>query len=274
MFDIPQDINDAAKGSLSGQSSAVPLPFAAPEMWWKNGETALGNVKEIKDARRFGGWGISKEELDNLSGPIPPLPSSWSFFELTNSKGKAYEAYLTRAAWVAPIARRYGWFEFEGKSASRVNYLCYLATFEQGGTSLNPWGPVVLSAKSYAGIDLDNAFKAFAAKTASIRKSTSANFFFTPLGTFGDEVRYQERTSKGGKSSSVTPCQLKEPKDGWTEDFLRSIFVGSVLAQQMMELKAQAAPWLDDWNKREKKSAPAPDVNAELAATDDDNPFN
>ena len=67
MFDIPQDINDAAKGSLSGQSSAVPLPFTAPEMWWKNGETALGNVKEIKDARRFGGWGVSKEELANLS---------------------------------------------------------------------------------------------------------------------------------------------------------------------------------------------------------------
>ena len=72
MFDLPQDINEAAKGSLSGTNTKVPLPFPAPELWWKNGEPAIAGMKEIVDARRFGGWGISKEEIDNMS-MLPPL---------------------------------------------------------------------------------------------------------------------------------------------------------------------------------------------------------
>lgn len=269
MFDIPQDINEAAKGSLNTANAGVPLPFAAPELWWKNGETALGQVKEIKDARRFGGWGLSEEALENQPGPMPPLPEAWQLFDLTNSKGKDYKAYLLRTIWVAPIARRYGWFEFEGKASSRVNYLCYLGTFSQGAPVV-PWGPVVLSAKSFAGIDLDNAFKAFATKTASIRKTTGANFFYTPLGTWGDEVKYSTRTGKNGSSSSVTPVQLYEPKDGWTQKHLEAAFVGADIARDMMTLKEQAAPWLDDWNKRGKKEQAAPaDVNAALESAEE-----
>ena len=271
MFDLPQDINDAAKGSLNGTNGGVPLPFPAPEMWWKNGEAALGSLKEITDARRFGGWGISKEGLDNLPGPIQPVPADSVLFELTNSESKIYEAFLTRQAWVAPIARRYAWFEYNGKSASRVNYLCFLGMFKKG-EPIQPWGAVVLSAKSYAGIDLDNAFKTFATKTASLRKSTAHNFFYIPLGTWGPEVKYATRSSKKGDTSSVTPVQLYEPKDGWTAETLQTMFVGADVAKQMMELKNEASAWLDDWNKRNNKSESV-DPNAALEAAEQSTPF-
>jgi hypothetical protein len=248
MFEIPQEINEAAKGSLSGQNVGVPLPFAAPEMWWKNGEVALAGMKEIKDPRRFGGWGIGKDEIDNMDSPLPPLPEDWNLFEMTNAKGKSYEAFLVRSAWVAPIARRHGWFTYEGKSSSRVNYLCYLATIKD--KKVLPWGTVVLSAKSFAGIDLDNRFKEFASKTSALRGATSSNFFYTPLGTFGQESKFETRKGKNGSESSVTPCQLFENKDGYTVESLKFVFVGSDVAKEMMELKKLASGWLDDWNKK------------------------
>lgn len=267
MFDLPQNIQDSAKGSLNSSKGGVPLPFPAPELWWKNGEQALAGMKEIKDARRFGGWGIGKEDIDNMNGPLPPLPEDWQLFEMTNGKGKSYEAFLVRSAWVAPIARRHAWFTYEGKNSSRVNYLCYLATLEN--KKVLPWGAVVISARSFAGIDLDNCFKLFAAKTSELRGNTPSNFFYTPLGTFGPEPIFDTRNGKNGSSSSVTPCRLFENKDGYTAESLKSVFVGQDIAAEMMDLKKQATEWLDDWNKKKDDRVPetAP-VN-----TEEDFPF-
>ena len=274
MFDLPQDINEAAKGSLSGSGTKVQLPFAAPELWWKNGEPAIAGMKEITDARRFGGWGISKSELDNLTGPIPPLPEKWQLFELTNAKGKTYEAYLTRSAWVAPIARRHAWFNYEGKNQSRVNYLCYLGVMG-ADKKLLPWGAVVISSKSFDGVNLDNLFKDFASKTSNLRGNTMPNYFYTPLGTFRPEPLFEVRKGKGGSESSVTPCQLFENKDGYTIDSLKSVFVGTLIATEMVSLKKQATEWLDEWNKKkdDRVTAVQPEVNVPHDFQEEENPF-
>jgi len=270
MFELPNEVNEAAKGSLSGSNSRVPLPFAAPEMWWKNGEAAIAGMKEITDARRFGGWGVSKEEIDNMAYPLPPLPEKWKLYEMTNSKGKAYEAYLTRSAWAAPIARRHAWFNYEGKNQSRVNYLCYLGVVGEDKKIL-PWGPVVLSSKSFDGVNLDKLFKEFATKTSALRGATAPNYFYTPLGTFRSEPMFDTRKGKNGAESSVTPCQLFENKDGYTLDGLKSVFVGADIAKDMMELKKLSTEWLDDWNK--KKDDRVAVVAPAAIPEEDENPF-
>lgn len=250
MFEVPAEFQDKLKNAMK-DDTGVKLPFAAPTMWWMNGKAALKSVKQIEDATRFGGWGISKEEIDGFGSELAEVPAYWQLHDdLTNGKGESYSAYLCRTAWVAPIARRYGWFEFEGKSRSSVNILCYLALYEQRGAPLKPFGPVVLSAKSFTGNDLDKCFKDFASKSAQARGNTSQNFFFHPIGTWGKEPVFVERKGKNGSSSSVTPPQLYLPENGITVDVLKNWFVGPEIAMDMAKYLDLAQDWLNDWKNR------------------------
>jgi hypothetical protein len=246
-FAVPTEITEALKDTMRDNTS-VKLPFPAPNMWWMNGKAALKNESSITDARRFGGWGISKEDFDELG--ISPAPS-WNLTELTNEKGNTYSAYICRTAWVAPIARRFAWFENEGKSRSSLNILCYLMLRNQQGEFLK-YGAVVLSAKSLSGVDLDQAFRKFTSQTAAHRDGADAKFFLHGIGTFGDTPIFKEAKGKGGASSTVTPPQLFIPKDGFNGDNLEKYFVPQEVMMEMAHLGTQAQEWLDDWNKRGK----------------------
>jgi hypothetical protein len=272
MFEIPVEFQDKLKNAMKDESG-VKLPFAAPTMWWLNGKPALKSIKQIDDATRFGGFGISKEEIDNFGSELAQIPDYWQLHEdLTNGKGDTYSAFLCRTAWVAPIARRYGWFEFDGRSRSAVNVLCYLALMQSDKT-LMPYGPVVLSAKSFTGIDLDKCFKDFAAKTAKLRGTTLPNYFYHPIGTWGTEPQFVERKGKGGASSSVTPPQLYQPKDGdYKIESLQKWFVGGDVVADMASLYDQSREWLDDWKQR-KSDAKIVNPDAEEIAPPEDFPF-
>jgi hypothetical protein len=266
MFDIPAEFQEKLKNSMK-DNSTVRLSFAAPTMWWMNGKMALKNTKQVEDATRFGGWGITRDEVDNFGSELAEVPTYWQLHpDLSNNSGGSYSAYLCRTAWVAPIARRYGWFtDKSGRSGSKLNVLCYLATMQQDRTLL-PYGPVVLSAKSLTCVDLDKCFKEFAAKTASIRGGTLPNYFYHPIGTWGAEPIFTERKSKGGASSSVTPPQLYQPKEGgYKVETLQKWFVSVEVVEEMGRLYDLAQDWVNDWKNRktdkaEVEQAPDPDL--------------
>lgn len=251
-FQVAPEIQSDLQGSLRDNKS-VKLPFGAPQLWWLNGKPELFNLAEIDDARRFGGFGISKEDIEAQATLLPPeLPYHWKLFdELTNHTGKAYSAYLTRTAWVAPIVRRYRWVSFEGKNKSQVEYLCYLAVMSANKT-LDPWGPVVISGSSYSGGAIDNAFKEFAQKSSTIRGTTPQNFFFHPLGSWGKSPKSEPRKGKGGKESTITPCQLYVPESGYTEEILTKWFVPQEFHFELSNLKNKAKEWVDDWAKKQE----------------------
>lgn len=272
-FPVPQEYQEQFKGSMS-DNKGVKLPFPAPTLWWMNGNAAFKNTKEIEDARRFGGFGISKEDIEEQG---IPAAQTWKLHDLTNTKGDQYAAYLCRTAWVAPIARRFAWFENEGKWRSSLNILAYLAIMD-ANKKFTPYGAVILSAKSFTGNALDKCFKDFATKTAELRGDTLTNFFFHPIGTWGNEVKLEEIKGKGGASSTITPPQLYIPKDGYTAEHLQQWFVPNALPEvlaDMRDYKANAQEWLDDWKNRknDKQNGNGHDVNAELAAAEDDLPF-
>ncbi|MBM3182278.1 MAG: hypothetical protein FJZ86_18320 [Chloroflexi bacterium] len=250
-YSVSQDVQSQLQGTLR-DNSAVRLPFGAPQLWWANGKPPLFDVDEIKDARRFGGFGISKEDVDNQKEQLPPeLPYHWTLFpDLTNSKGKKYAAFLTRTAWVAPIIRRYRWSQFDGKSRSQVEYLCYLAVMERETRKLNPWGAVVISGSSYSGGAIDDAIKTFGKMTADLRGGTPQNFFFHPLGTWGNDPKPEDRTGKGGQTSVITPCQLFTPEKGYTEETLDKWFVPQEYHAELAELLARSKDWVADWTRK------------------------
>jgi hypothetical protein len=257
-FGVPVEFQDKLKNAMKDDGS-VKLPFDAPTLWWMNGKTALKNVKEVSNATRFGGWGISRDELDGLYN-WPETPSHWQLFpDLVNGQGGTYAAYLTRTVWVAPIARRSGWFvDKEGKGKSSVNILGYLAVWTPEKVLL-PHGPVVLSAKSYTGMDLDKCFKDFAAKSAQLRGKTIPAYFYHPIGTWEQEPVFVERKSKGGgASSSVTPPQLYLPKNGITLETLKQWFVGPEVVTEMVKLYDLAQDWVNDWKQRKSETKPEP----------------
>jgi len=251
---------EALQGSMSRNDGGVKLPFAAPILWWKNASTELADTQEIKDVRRFGGWGISKEDVDEQRDQLPPeLPATWKMFEsLRNQEGGSYAAYLARSVWVAPIDRRFVWKTYEGRSRSKVNILCYAAIMSPE-KKLLPWGPVVLNGSSYSGKAIDDAIAKFKQDTDKLRGGDPVNLFYIPLGTFGDEPKFDKFTGKDGKSSSTTPCQTWVPSGGYTSATLDEWFVGDDIAAEMGLLRAQAGEWLDEWNnkKEEVKQADA-----------------
>lgn len=262
---------EALQGSMTSGANSIKLPFAAVTLWWNNGSVQLEGMDEIKDARRFGGWGISKEDVDDQRAQLPQeLPGNWRLFEgLTNGEGGKYSAYLTRSAYVAPIDRRFSWRE-----RSQVEILGYLATRTED-KKLLPWGPVILSAKGYASKDLDNCITEFKKASTNARGDDPINLFYIPLGTFGDAPKFEKRVSKkpGSPTSSVTPCQLYKPKDGITAAGLDEWFVGDEIAAEMGLLRAQAQEWLHAFDKDKKAQGTGVNVPEPIPPEDDGFPY-
>ena len=271
MFDLPQDYNEAAKDSLRGTSTALPCPYPAPEMYWRNGDSTFATVNEIQDARRFGGWGVNKEAMSDLS-----VPPDWILFEglVGKASGETYDAYMTRSVWAAPIVRRWRWNDYTNRG--EVQYLCYMAHIEN--KVAKPWGMVILSAKSLDTKVLDGLFAKFKSATAEARGNTAPNFFYHPLGTFGPKPVYETR-GKGNKTSQVTPPQLYIPSAGFSPELMQTVFVGKDIAAEIVAAIKNPAliEWAAEWNNK-KKAEEGPQVGNFDAANNafqavDDNPF-
>jgi len=242
-----QELKDAVKGSMD-TNQGVQLPFTAPLMWWKNGEIALKSTPEVKDARRFGGWGVSEEELANEG---LELPETFKPFEMNGNKG-TYNAYLARFVYVAPICRRFVWFQKpDGKWTSKLNVLSYMA--EMKDKVLVQWGPVVITAKGYSGKNIDNAFAKFSTASAALRDGDPVNYFYHPMGTFAPNPVFENATGKGGDSSPITPCQVFIPETGYTPEQMDTYFVGEEVAAVMADLLGQSKEWLADWKNAKKE---------------------
>ena len=132
---------------------------------------------------------------------------------------------------------------------------------------MNPWGAVVISGSSYSGSAIDNAIKEFAQKTASIRGGVSQNFFFHPLGTWGNSPKPEERKGKNGSSSLITPCQLYVPENGYTEETLQKWFVPQEYHAELADLLRKSKDWLADWAKKDQPEQQ--DVNAVLESAEE-----
>lgn len=238
-------LKDALHGSMD-TNQGVQLPFVAPMMWWKNGEAALKPTQEIKDARRFGGWGISEEEIANAS---LTLPQNFHVFEMSGNNG-SYNAYLARWVYAAPICRRFSWFQKpDGNWTSKLNILVYMAGMDEN-KNIDPFGPIVVTAKGFSGKYIDDAFKKFSTLTATLRDGDPPNYFYHPIGTFAADPVFEKITGKGGASSPITPCQLFVADAGYTNNDLDNYFVGEEIAAEMVDLHEQSKEWLTDWNKK------------------------
>lgn len=255
-YDIPEGANDAV-GSLG----AVVLPFAAPIVFWRNGDKAFAQVKDIQDVRRFGGWAIQPDEIESMKESLPPeLPADWQKMEFMGERA-TYTNYITRKVYAAIIARRFSWFVNDGKSRSVTQYLAYLGTRVEN--NIMPWGAVILQAKSLGGVDLDKAIAEFKKLTAQFRENTKEQFFYAPLGTWGSEPQFTNNKSKdGNKQSSVTPVHVYKPQGGYSKSLVDMLFVGRETAAEIVEIRKKAQEWLDDWNNRRKVAeVKAPEEN-------------
>lgn len=243
-----QEAREALKGSMD-TNQGVQLPFVAPMMWWKNGEVALKPTYEVKDARRFGGWGISEEEVVNAS---LELPASFHKFEMSGTNG-SYNAYLARWVYAAPICRRFVWFQKTDSAwTSKLNILVYMAGMDADKNTV-PFGPVVITSKGFSGKYIDEAFKKFSMQSAALRDGDPINYFYHPIGTFEAEPVFEKITGKGGSSSSITPCQLFVRDGGYSDEDMDNYFVGDEIVGEMVDLYKQAEEWMHDWDKKDNK---------------------
>jgi hypothetical protein len=233
---------------LATKAEGVQLPFAAPLLYWMNGNP---DFEEIGGVRYFGGWALQEEAWRNIEAKCTPLPA---YFRLT--KFKEYSAYLSRGIAVSPLATRERWLE----NRSHVQVLGYMATIHEDG--LLPYGPVVLSAKSNSARYLRAAFSDFDKATKDVRPDKVPYYrFFIRLGTFGYVPTFVT-VGKGRDTHDITPCTVGLPKDGITLEHLKAWYVGADVINACNQLSAQAAEWLNDkaWKSGKKaEAALAPD---------------
>lgn len=253
-FNLPQEFLDEMRGAMQ-DGTRIELPFPAPTVWWLTGD--LRN-RQIGDAPYFGGWAITADELDDKAAAAGlGLPSSFTRRTLVNREGQEYEAYTARSIAVAVIAKRKRWVVSDsGAGRSQVNILAYMGIPGEK-RQLVPWGPVVLSGKSYSGKAIEDSLRQFETATASARRTAAKNmpawFFYAILGTFEKAPRTEKR-GKEGTQSNITPCAVYLP-DLVTPEHLPAWYVGPEIAKLMLACKRDAAPWLDDWKEKPEGAA-------------------
>jgi hypothetical protein len=263
MFNIPRDqANAVTAANRSGEG--IRLPFAALHLWWKNGDNAYKSQdsKTKGTALYFGGWGATADEADTTLSEmgIDTLPAGFTErMNVSARSGNTYDAYFARYIVGAVVARRGKWQKDQqtGKVTSRVNLLVYLASHDRAKKVFEPWGFGILSASGYSGQALNDAVSEFERGTAAARKQyfsnadfktgLPANYFYAPIGTFGDTpVRVPK--GKPGQQSPITPAQVFIPKE-ISEKNITDWYVGDIIAAVMYDALLNSQEWLDDWNK-------------------------
>lgn len=247
-FDLAPELAGQLDGSISGD--AIRLPFDAPFIFWTNGNRQLRPAGGVP---YFGGWATSSEDADAMLAGRE-LPLGFQRLTLANAAGKDYDAYCSRIVYAAKIGHREQWKETDsGKKQSHLQVLVYLSEYDQQSKKFLPWGPAVLTGKGFSGQAIKTALSDWERKTMAGRKThannLSANLFYAPLGTFGQEPQF--RMVGSGSQSPITPCEAKISQEV-TRDYLRAYYVGKAIAEEMASLKSQAESWLNAWKERAK----------------------
>ena len=260
------------KNSMADEG-AIRLPFPVFTANIINGNPEKTELKAAGDARYFGGFKFSADKNDSEISPDNALPTGYNLVDVwSKEKGEAYRAYVGRWLYVAPIARRFGWFHNERKNydSSAVQILCYMGN--KTDTGLVACGLVILSAGSYAGQSLDATFKRFDNATRKQRNEMGgidSNYFWRKIGTMGADIQQVEKGKT--EKSPITPVYVygDDPQNKtalekltavYTPSVLGKTFVGEDLADKMDAIFPQCAAWLEDWKNKtgnvKRESAP------------------
>jgi hypothetical protein len=230
-----------------------PLPYV--EMNWHNGFA----TSEAKNAKHFGGWQISEENAGVALGHFGKLyPLFGETEQWMKGKGEGtYPARSTRFITAAPIATRVKWYDGrDGKNgSSKTQILVYLCEIDKE-KNITPYAPALIHGGSYhAGVAVTAAFQAWSNHINTNREaanigSVPAWAFWGYFGTFGDKRTTKEVGTK--EKNFIVPCQVNFPKDPAS---IRSLYVGDVVAAEIMVLRKQAQAWLDDAKSAKKSQA-------------------
>lgn len=267
------------QNSMSDEG-AIRLPFPVFTANIINGDPQKVDLKANGDPRLFGGFKFSADKNDVEIAPDNNLPSGYKLVDVwSKDKGKFYKAYLGRHLYVAPIARRFGWFhnDKKGTNSSAVQVLCLMANKVDAGLSV--CGVVILSAGSYSGVALDKAFQRFDQATRKQRAELGnipAHYFWRKIGTMGADIQQVMRGKT--EKSPITPVYLfgddPECKTAidklagvYTTALVEKTYVGEAVADKMTEIYSKSGEWLSDWkNKAGKKDEAAPLDVAEIVS--------
>ncbi len=251
---LDQEIAKKLNTGMSGEG-AVELPFPVVYFWALNGHASY---KQQGGTLYYGGWACKIEDMQALTDQLAiPLPSGLKQVAIASRDGGEFEAYTTRHLIVAPISRRVSWL-FDGRRFSEyveggrrhLQVLSFLGT-QAEDRHIEPWGPVVLTAKGYQARNLLDAFAKWDKGTAQARSKIApglpANVFYAAVGTFGKE-RVSVNVGKPGAQSPITPLTVHIPEKV-DEAWMRGLFVGEAVAAAMSEYLDRASDWLKAWKQ-------------------------
>lgn len=246
--ELPVGAADTLRNPLD--EGGIRLPFAAPVVWWKNGDKKM---KPLGGVEYFGGWAINAEELDSLQVASPEgfAEATWTGDE------NDYDVFAGRFIGFAPIVKRFRWNVSDtGKGSGHVQILGVAATWDAEAKQFLSYGPVVISGKGFTSKYIQEALKEFERVTASARKEHAsnlpANFFYAPLGSFGTEPNVV-MVGKGENQSPITPPTLK-PVEAYTPAVFQAFYLGADTIKMAIEWKEQAAEWVAAWKSDGKNS--------------------
>jgi len=273
MINLDQSTIDKLNSGMTS-SESIQLPFAAPFLWALNGQPGY---KQQGGALYFGGWACKAEDLEAVcrTGSLP-VPPSWKSGTLSGRDGGEFDVFSTRSVIVAPIGKRESWLTDNKRSSHYVEggrrhlqVLCYMGV--KNGPKIEPWSPVVLTAKGYQAMNLAKSFSAWDKATINQRSKVAPGIpawcFYLAIGTFGEQ-RQVMQVGKAGASSPITPIGPYIPDD-LSEATVESLFVGDVIATIMADYQDKAYEWLGAWKL--DKSSDSEDEPAQ--SSHDDAPF-
>lgn len=288
MLDLPGYDEGIAKRLAGGMNTSdrIEPPFKAVYLWALNGSAMF---KKDNNALFYGGWACKAEDLQAVADETGnPVPASWTATEVPTRDGDTFPGYITRTLYIAPFAVREGWLN-DGKRSPKysdgarrhMQWLAWMGMKKavgnkdgQGDWKIEPWGPVVLTAKGYQARSIKAAFDAWAQSTAPVRGSYAWNQFYATVGTFGKE-RIATMAGKAGKQSPVTLLNLwtvdKEQMNG---ELLKRLYVGGDISALMASYFDDAQEWRNAWKREEVDgSGGEPANNGASAGIDFGEPF-
>lgn len=248
--------NDEYQSTGGSGSNFVQLPFEAPVIYWKHGDSNVVPDKSGKyPLQYYGRWNCGTDDWDKatLASGIEvttPLDDVEKRPSKKNGKvvpGEFYQVYAWRHLLFAVIAQRSRWFKTrDGKNLSHVQVLVQLA--EKRDNVLVPTITAVLSAKVFASTRLEQLIKDWFKKIDELGPNIPPHYFYMAIGTFGSEQKFD-----GNHGTSTLPT-LFIP-DNLQADKLP--FVGIEVARKMQEIKLNSQDWLNDqaWLKPEQQSS-------------------
>lgn len=248
----------------------VRLPFPVAVLRWLNGKVS---EKKSADPNYFGGWAVSADSMDSLMAQSGvALHSAFVKASMVNSTGGEYDAYISRSITIAVCAKRKQWTDKGG----HVQILGLASELNTEKKVFTAWAPVMLTAKGYSALRMEEALAQWDSATAASRREFAqgmpSQFFWAAIGTFGTEPVF-ESVGKNQKSV-ITPCKAWLPKE-FNDALITRHFVGNDNMARMAELVKQSEEWRKAWAGKEGDKSPgAPDnqMGADIAP-DDSMPF-